>query len=176
MFCRLDLVVGVEWCADTDGAGIYRFPPLGPVTDGHMFAVSPRLRTHEAATSATLPNSMGSSAASLVWRSATNNTSTVGLARLLSPKSSLACDNGWRMSEQPKPGTLAYAQMVAERYGDLDDAAVEDGMDPTPDPLLTAQAGGDAPRTECNWPRCQSPRMGKCFAWCKCRCHARSPR
>ena len=32
----------------------------------------------------------------------------------------------------PKPGTLEYAQMVAEKYGDLDDAAVEDGMDPAP--------------------------------------------
>jgi hypothetical protein len=25
----------------------------------------------------------------------------------------------------------------------------------------------------CNWPRCNSPRLGKCFAWCKCRCHNR---
>lgn len=32
----------------------------------------------------------------------------------------------------PKPGTLAYAQMVAEQHGDLEDAAIEDGMDPTP--------------------------------------------
>lgn len=29
----------------------------------------------------------------------------------------------------PQPGTLAYAQMVAEQHGDLEDAAIEDGMD-----------------------------------------------
>jgi hypothetical protein len=27
-------------------------------------------------------------------------------------------------------------------------------------------------RPTCNWPRCRSPKTGKCFAWCKCRCHA----
>lgn len=40
--------------------------------------------------------------------------------------------SGLSERDDPKPGTLEYAQMVAEKYGDLDDAAVEDGMDPVP--------------------------------------------
>lgn len=39
--------------------------------------------------------------------------------------------------EGPEPGTLEYAQMVAEKYGDLEDAAIEDGMDPQPVELHT---------------------------------------
>lgn len=31
-------------------------------------------------------------------------------------------------------------------------------------------AENDTP-VSCNWHGCNSPRTGKCFAWCKCRCH-----
>jgi histidine triad (HIT) family protein len=48
VFCNLDAIAGVEWCADTDGMSVYRFEPLNPVTPGHMLFVSDR-HTRDAA-------------------------------------------------------------------------------------------------------------------------------
>lgn len=56
---------------------------------------------------------------------------------------------------QPKPGTLAYAQAVAEQHGDLEDAAIEDGMDPGKDvPACDCESMGGrfgSHRPECPW-------------------------
>lgn len=48
VFCNLSNVADVEWFADTDGVSIYRFPPLNPVTEGHMLFVADR-HTRDAA-------------------------------------------------------------------------------------------------------------------------------
>lgn len=34
-----------------------------------------------------------------------------------------------------------------------------------------AGRGNQAEKPACNWATCRSPQTGKCFAWCKCRCH-----
>jgi hypothetical protein len=35
-----------------------------------------------------------------------------------------------RVYVEPQPGTLEYAERMADQHGDFDDAAIEDGMDP----------------------------------------------
>ena len=48
VFCDLNSIRGVEWCADTSGMSIYRFEPLNPVVPGHTLFVSDR-HTRDAA-------------------------------------------------------------------------------------------------------------------------------